>query len=114
MILLGAWHCLHQCSHEIERPLVTCVQSSSELPTLISSPFLHLVSFNSLTESGRIYYTPPKLANGTIMICHHGAGYSGLSFACLAKEVTEMTKGECGVLSLDARRHGNRFTKPIR
>jgi len=55
----------------------------------------------------RIYYTPPKLgSNGTVMICHHGAGYSGLSFACLAKEITEMTKGECGVLSLDARRHG--------
>lgn len=40
------------------------------------------------------------------MICHHGAGYSGLSFACFAKEVTEVTKGELGVLSLDARRHG--------
>jgi len=40
------------------------------------------------------------------MVFHHGAGYSGLSFACLAKEITEMTKGECGVLSLDARRHG--------
>ena len=40
------------------------------------------------------------------MICHHGAGYSGLTFACFAKEVTDMTKGECGVLALDARRHG--------
>ena len=40
------------------------------------------------------------------MICHHGAGYSGLSFACFAKEVTDLTKGECGALSLDARRHG--------
>jgi hypothetical protein len=40
------------------------------------------------------------------MIFHHGAGYSGLSFACVAKEVRDMTKGECGVLSLDARRHG--------
>jgi protein phosphatase methylesterase 1 len=57
----------------------------------------------------RVYYTPPKLSNGTVMICHHGAGYSGLSFACFAKEVTETTKGECGVLSLDARRHGNKF-----
>ena len=56
----------------------------------------------------RVYYTPPKLSSGTIMICHHGAGYSGLSFACFAKEVTETTKGECGVLSLDARRHGNK------
>lgn len=40
------------------------------------------------------------------MVCHHGAGTSGLSFACFAKEVTDMTKGECGVLALDARRHG--------
>lgn len=40
------------------------------------------------------------------MICHHGAGYSGLSFACFAKEITDTTKGECGVLAIDARRHG--------
>jgi protein phosphatase methylesterase 1 len=57
----------------------------------------------------RVYYTPPKFSNGTVMICHHGAGYSGLSFACLAKEVTDMTKGECGVLAFDARRHGTIF-----
>ncbi|KIK02984.1 hypothetical protein K443DRAFT_677143 [Laccaria amethystina LaAM-08-1] len=54
----------------------------------------------------RVYYTAPNSQNGTVMICHHGAGYSGLSFACFAKEVTEVTKGELGVLSLDARRHG--------
>lgn len=40
------------------------------------------------------------------MICHHGAGYSGLSFACFAKEITDTSKGECGVLAMDARRHG--------
>jgi protein phosphatase methylesterase 1 len=57
----------------------------------------------------RVYHTP-AIASGTggssLMICHHGAGYSGLSFACFAKEVTGMTKGECGVLAYDARRHG--------
>ena len=69
------------------------------------------VSIPSRNLECRVYYTPPKLNNGTVMICHHGAGYSGLSFACFAKEVTEMTKGECGVFSLDARRHGNtRYT----
>jgi len=67
------------------------------------------VSIPSRNLDCRIYYTPPKVGNGTVMICHHGAGYSGLSFACLAKEITEMTKGECGVLSLDARRHGNKY-----
>lgn len=56
----------------------------------------------------RVYYTPPKFADGTVMVCHHGAGYSGLSFACMAKEVTDMSRGECGVLSLDCRAHGMR------
>ncbi|KAJ7211012.1 Alpha/Beta hydrolase protein [Mycena rebaudengoi] len=54
----------------------------------------------------RVYYTAPKFADGTVIVCHHGAGYSGLSFACLARELGDMSKGECGVLALDARRHG--------
>ncbi|KAL0568844.1 Protein phosphatase methylesterase 1 [Marasmius crinis-equi] len=54
----------------------------------------------------RAYYTPPKFADGSVMVCQHGAGYSGLSFACVAKEIAELSRGECGVLSIDARRHG--------
>ncbi|KAF8333909.1 Alpha/Beta hydrolase protein [Amanita rubescens] len=54
----------------------------------------------------RVYYTPPKYADGTVMICHHGAGYGGLSFACMAKEVKDLSNGECGILAPDARRHG--------
>ncbi|KAJ7644367.1 Alpha/Beta hydrolase protein [Roridomyces roridus] len=54
----------------------------------------------------RAYYTAPKFAEGTVMVCHHGAGYSGLSFACLAQEIVGQAKGECGVLAIDARRHG--------
>ncbi|KAL4251327.1 Protein phosphatase methylesterase 1 [Abortiporus biennis] len=54
----------------------------------------------------RAYYTPPKFEDGTVFICHHGAGYSGLSFALFAKEVARLSKGECGVLSLDCRGHG--------
>ncbi|KAH8118086.1 protein phosphatase methylesterase [Phellopilus nigrolimitatus] len=64
--------------------------------------------------SFRVYYSPPTvstIAKGTVMVCHHGAGYSGLSFACFAKEIKTMANGECGVLALDARRHGK--TKPI-
>ncbi|TCD61169.1 Protein with carboxyl methyl esterase activity [Steccherinum ochraceum] len=63
----------------------------------------------SVVASGldfRAYYTPPKFSDGTVLVCHHGAGYSGLSFACLAKEFTRLSKGECGVLSLDCRGHG--------
>jgi protein phosphatase methylesterase 1 len=40
------------------------------------------------------------------MVCHHGAGYSALSFSKLAKEIAEETNGECGLLAIDARRHG--------
>ncbi|PCH42579.1 protein phosphatase methylesterase [Wolfiporia cocos MD-104 SS10] len=54
----------------------------------------------------RAYYTPPKFADGTVMVFHHGAGQSALTFACVAKEVTEISRGECGVLALDCRGHG--------
>ncbi|KAG8824397.1 Protein with carboxyl methyl esterase activity [Serendipita sp. 399] len=62
----------------------------------------------------RAYYSPPVVQDPasssdeptTVMVCHHGAGYSGLSFACFAKEVVELSKGECGVLAFDVRRHG--------
>ena len=43
---------------------------------------------------------------GTYLVCHHGAGASGLSFAPLAKHITQHSKGELGVLSYDARGHG--------
>jgi len=57
----------------------------------------------------RVYYTPPQTTDGnpgSVMVCHHGAGFAGLSFALFAKEVTSLSKGELGVLSIDARRHG--------
>ncbi|CAE6379062.1 unnamed protein product [Rhizoctonia solani] len=70
----------------------------------------------SVAESGldfRVYYTPPTAAGpeGTVLVCHHGAGYSGLSFACFAQEVTNLSKGELGMLIMDARGHGK--TTPI-
>ncbi|KAG8703253.1 Protein with carboxyl methyl esterase activity [Ceratobasidium sp. 423] len=70
----------------------------------------------SVAESGldfRVYYTPP-IANGpegTVLVCHHGAGYSGLSFACFAQEVTKLSGGELGMLIMDARGHGK--TTPL-
>ncbi|KAF5379673.1 hypothetical protein D9615_005753 [Tricholomella constricta] len=52
------------------------------------------VSVASRSLDCRVYYTPPAFADGTVMICHHGAGYSGLTFACFAKEIADMTKGK--------------------
>ena len=107
---------LHQCSYKTERPSRNLRPKSKRVPNPNFSPISASGYFEEAFQVSiplrnldcRVYYTPPKLNNGTVMICHHGAGYSGLSFACFAKEVTETTKGECGVLSLDARRHGNK------
>lgn len=64
-----------------------------------------------------MYYTPPTVAadadqdtsggkNGVVFVCVHGAGYSGLSWAAFAAEVTAQSKGKVGVLAYDARSHG--------
>ena len=53
-----------------------------------------------------MYYTASKGEDGIVMVCHHGAGWSGLTFACFAKEVALQSRGECGVLALDMRGHG--------
>ncbi|EKM57884.1 uncharacterized protein PHACADRAFT_251781 [Phanerochaete carnosa HHB-10118-sp] len=63
----------------------------------------------AVPESGldfRVYYTAPRAVDGTVMVCHHGAGWSGLTFACFAKEIATESKGECGVLAFDMRGHG--------
>lgn len=50
---------------------------------------------------------------GTIFFFHHGAGYSGLSYALVAKHIVEQTKGEAGVLALDCRGHGKTIHSQI-
>nr|ODN99978.1 protein phosphatase methylesterase 1 [Cryptococcus depauperatus CBS 7855] len=81
----------------------------------------------------RAYYTPPVVAegsketslpgpsglkarqqsnpNGTVLICHHGGGASAMSFATLAREVKNASRGEMGVLASDCRGHGKTMTK---
>lgn len=65
----------------------------------------------------RAYYTPSSLAGlpdtktgkrkrGSVLVCHHGGGSAGTTFACLAKSVQELSHGELGVLAFDARDHG--------
>ena len=50
------------------------------------------------------YITPPS-AKGPLLVTHHGAGSSGLSFALFASEVRKALPN-AGILSLDARGHG--------
>ena len=65
----------------------------------------------------RVYYTPPSVSPGgglddddqespVVFVCHHGAGYSAMSFALLAKELVKESGGKSGVLALDCRGHG--------
>lgn len=77
---------------------------------------------NAGPSTFRVYYTPPAAANHSrtggqanddededspvVFVCHHGAGYSGMSFALLAKEITEKSNGRAGVLAIDCRAHG--------
>jgi protein phosphatase methylesterase 1 len=59
------------------------------------------------TANYHVYITlPTNLSKGPLFICHHGAGASGLSFAVFAQEVRKLLP-EAGILSLDARSHGN-------
>ncbi|KAL9109629.1 MAG: hypothetical protein Q9187_008142, partial [Circinaria calcarea] len=51
-----------------------------------------------------VYLTPP-VAKGPLFVTHHGAGSSGLSFAVCASEIRKVLPN-AGVLSLDAREHG--------
>ncbi|KAF9650188.1 protein phosphatase methylesterase [Thelephora ganbajun] len=70
------------------------------------------INVPSVQLNFRVYYTPPKAKGGTVLVCHHGAGYSALSFACFAKEVTGLSNGECGILAFDVRRHGKTVPTP--
>lgn len=69
----------------------------------------------------RAFYTPSTLSKTTssspssrqapgrkpsVLVCHHGAGSSGTTFAMLAKQVQEKSGGELGVLAFDCRGHG--------
>lgn len=56
------------------------------------------------TITHHVYLLPPT-GKGPLFVTHHGAGSSGLSFALFATEIRRALP-TCGVLSLDARGHG--------
>lgn len=69
------------------------------------------VPIASTMAAFRVYYTPPTSVSedsgrGIVFVCVHGAGYSGLSWACFGKSVVDKGKGKVGVLAYDARGHG--------
>ncbi|KAJ9116347.1 hypothetical protein QFC22_004788 [Naganishia vaughanmartiniae] len=66
------------------------------------------------TSSGNINQHTGKTQRGSVLVCHHGAGSAGTTFACLARSVHELSGGELGVLAFDARGHGKSYGRSCR
>ncbi|KAI1610314.1 protein phosphatase methylesterase 1 [Exophiala viscosa] len=90
-----------------ERPKSSSIKSRSA-PLPWDDFFAQSLSFQQRTPSENIshhaYLTPPT-SSGPLIVTHHGAGSSGLSFAAFASEFLKLIPS-AGVLSLDARGHG--------
>ncbi|KNZ61743.1 protein phosphatase methylesterase 1 [Puccinia sorghi] len=67
----------------------------------------HFLTLNP-AKRFRVYSNPPNPVcnDPVVFVFHHGAGYSGLSAACLARELREQTQGQYGFISFDCRFHG--------
>jgi protein phosphatase methylesterase 1 len=53
-----------------------------------------------------VYVTPPASPKAPLLILHHGAGSSAMSFALMAKEIKKGMP-ELGILAVEARDHGS-------
>ncbi|GAA5902898.1 phosphoprotein phosphatase methylesterase 1 [Sporobolomyces salmoneus] len=99
----------------------------------VQVPISNIYPSSSSSSSGageatfRVYYSPPSISQpededdddeeatssrGVVFVCVHGAGYSGLSYACTAKELARQSRGKIGVLAFDARGHGKTVIPP--
>ena len=74
---------------------------------------LYLKNSSSSSEEivHHVYITPP-IEKGPLFVTHHGAGSSGLSFALFAFEIRKLLPS-VGILSIDARGHGETTTKTL-
>ncbi|KAG8526907.1 uncharacterized protein KY384_008336 [Bacidia gigantensis] len=79
--------------------------SASSTGTIRPSPKLYFKTHRPHeTVTYHVYVLPPE-EKGPLLVTHHGAGSSGLSFALFASEIRKIIP-KCGILSLDARGHG--------
>lgn len=53
-----------------------------------------------------VYLTPPLTSKAPVLVLHHGAGSSGLSWSLFALEVRKLMP-EVGILAVEARDHGS-------
>ncbi|KAJ9648353.1 Protein phosphatase methylesterase 1 [Coniosporium tulheliwenetii] len=79
-------------------------------PTHWSDYFAQELYLERQSDHGRakfhIYLTPPATPKAPLIVAHHGAGSSGLSFSLFARELRKLMP-EAGVMSIDAREHGS-------
>ncbi|CAG9855155.1 unnamed protein product [Phyllotreta striolata] len=57
--------------------------------------------------NGKFHYYA-KGTDGPILLCLHGGGYSGLTWALFTEEVSNLI--ECQIIAIDIRGHGNTYT----
>lgn len=69
-------------------------------------PAVSLSSLHQNQEDNEEYDDDDDESSPTVFLLHHGAGYSALSFALVAKSITQQTRGKAGVLAYDCRGHG--------
>lgn len=69
-------------------------------PTRVTTDTVHPSAGASVAAAANTNGPP------TIYVLFHGAGYSALSFALLARAITRLTSGTAGVLTYDCRGHG--------
>lgn len=53
-----------------------------------------------------VYFTPPASLQSPLLVLHHGAGSSAMTFALAVKEIRRAMPG-IGVLAVEAREHGS-------
>lgn len=96
-----------------EEALSIKVDTLGEFRVYLTSP--KPVSADSLSPFSNDYLDEEDRgsSNGVVFVFHHGAGYSGLSAACFAKEVRQHSRGEFGVMSFDCRGHGSSRVGPV-
>jgi len=79
------------------------------LPAGDSFGATEMVALNEDGKRFRVYRNAAEAAgseSAVVFVFHHGAGYSGLSAACLAGEVRAQGQGQYGFVSFDCRFHG--------
>ena len=88
------------------------LNKSSNLPTpLWHDYFSEELYLKTTLPDGRnavyhVYVSRPKTAEAPLIVCHHGAGSTGLSFALFAKEMQKALP-RVGIMSINARGHGS-------